>query len=428
MSIRQLFLASGVALAVAATTAHAQGAPAPVAAVTLTQALLAARNNIDVAIARGNVSAARADILSADHAPLPLLTGKLSSIDLQNGIGRGSPVDKRIDKSIGIDWTWERGNKRGLRTLAAQRSASAAEADVEDTQMQQLLATHAAYYDLLAAQERVQEITEVERSAAQLAGTADRRVRAGDLAAQEAARTQIEAQRARLDVQAAELDRTRASIALAQLMGLQGDAASPAAETSWPRADAAPQSAIDLAALVEARPDVRAAQTRVLAAQAQVDSAQAQRKTDVTWGASYDHYPSVSNKLIELRATIPLQWGYRYEGEIARALALQTQAQDALDKARRVATAELLRLQQEALNSARRLAGYDGDIVPRARKVADNAELAFNKGAMPLTDLLDARRTLRATLLEALDARADYARATGAWQLRTRPDTLLPAP
>src|SRR3954470_21792383 len=100
MSIRQLLLASGVALAIAAATAHAQGGPAPLAApptapspataVTLTQALLAARNNIDVAIARGNVSAARADILSADHAPLPLLTGKLSSIDLQNGIGRGS--------------------------------------------------------------------------------------------------------------------------------------------------------------------------------------------------------------------------------------------------------------------------------------------------------------------------------------------------
>jgi hypothetical protein len=37
-----------------------------------------------------------------------------------------------------------------------------------------------------------------------------------------------------------------------------------------------------------------------------------------------------------------------------------------------------------------------------------------------LTDLLDARRTLRTVLLEALAARSDLAKAAGAWQLRTR--------
>ena len=37
-----------------------------------------------------------------------------------------------------------------------------------------------------------------------------------------------------------------------------------------------------------------------------------------------------------------------------------------------------------------------------------------------LTDLLDARRTLRATQLDAINARVDHAKATLAWRLRTQ--------
>ena len=61
--------------------------------------------------------------------------------------------------------------------------------------------------------------------------------------------------------------------------------------------------------------------------------------------------------------------------------------------------------------------------MPRARRATEQAELAYAKGALPLTDLLDARRTLRSTLIDALAARADHAKAIGAWQLRSADDT-----
>ena len=56
--------------------------------------------------------------------------------------------------------------------------------------------------------------------------------------------------------------------------------------------------------------------------------------------------------------------------------------------------------------------------MPRARRVAAMAELAYTQGALTLTDLIEARRTLRAVLLDELSARADHARAHTAWQLR----------
>ncbi|MEQ1658125.1 MAG: TolC family protein, partial [Hylemonella sp.] len=62
---------------------------------------------------------------------------------------------------------------------------------------------------------------------------------------------------------------------------------------------------------------------------------------------------------------------------------------------------------------------YDTEILPRSRRVAEGAELAYRKGALSLTDLLDARRTLRATVLDAVAARSEHAKVQGAWQLRS---------
>ena len=153
MSIRQFLFISSLALAL-----QVQAQPGTAETVTLNQALQAARSNLDVALGRSALAAARADIVGANRSPFPTLSAKFSQMDLQNGIGDGNfMTEKRVDKSIGLDWTWERGNKRELRTLTAERAAAAAQADLDEIRAQQLLATHAGFFDLLAAQERLQE-------------------------------------------------------------------------------------------------------------------------------------------------------------------------------------------------------------------------------------------------------------------------------
>ena len=434
MSIRQLFRAGlpitgrVLASALALTLALALGLPLPAGAQTtttfsLSQALQAARNNLDVSLARRALAAAQGDVLAADHAPAPTIITKAASIDLQNGIGGGNLFSrKRIDKSIGVDWTWERGNKRELRTASAQRSAAAAQADIEDITVQQQLATASSYFDLLATQERISQVDAIARSATQLADTAARRVKAGDLAAQDQARLEIEAQRASTDLLTAQLDRRRAALALAQLTGYSG-AGMLVAQADWPAslaADAASEGAA-LYPAVEARPEVRAAMQRVEAARAALDLASAQKKADVTLGTTYDHFPGTSNRLLELRLQVPLYGvfgGYNFQGEIARAQAQLDQAQDQLEKTRRAASADLQRLQQDRQGAAARALSYETTILPRARKVAEAAELAYSKGAMSLTELIDARRTLRTILIEDLAARTDHAKAAQAWVIR----------
>lgn len=388
-------------------------------AVPLWLVLQAASENLDVTLARRNLAGAQADITSADRAPLPVLSASVGQIDLRNGNGNGRVLqDRSYDKSVGMDWTWERGNKRELRTLGAQRSADAARAELDVTGLQQRVDALQAFYGLLASQERVAEVGQLERHAAELARIAARRLQAGDLSAQDSARTEIEAERARADLRQAELDQQRAALQLWQLTAIGANARALLARADWPGAPQ-PLDPTDLDALVEQRPEVRAARARIEAARAALDGSSALRRSDITWGTSYSHRPGTSTALVELRMQMPLQWGYAYQGEIARASAQLGLAEDALEKVRRVARLELQALQDAVRSSAERTVAFEQEILPRARRVAEGAELAYRRGALSLTDLIDARRTLRITVLDAIAARSAHAQALGAWQLRT---------
>lgn len=391
----------------------------------LTRVLEAARNNFDMAIAHQTAQAAKADVLAADRSPFPIFNAKTSQMYLDSGvsgsqgIGTGPFGQKNINNSGGIDWTWERGNKRALRTQSTGRLADAAQADVQDMLQKQQGAAASAYFDLMAARERSREMHALANSALVLAKSASLRLKAGDLSAQDTTRLEIEAQRAQADAHSAQLDQQRALLLLNQLTALRVDLSHWGIAADWPSLpkEALRNNVPDT--WVEQRPDVKAALERVAAAQATLDLAVSQKKADVTVGSSLDHDPRVSRRSLELRLSVPLQWGYGFEGEMGRAQAQLTQAHDVAEKTKQDARTELQRLLGELHTAVQREILYAQDIVPRARRMAEQAEIAYAKGASSLTDLIDARRTLRSTLIEAAFARADFAKSSVVWSLRT---------
>ncbi|MEO7254466.1 MAG: TolC family protein [Casimicrobium sp.] len=410
-------------LTVVASAVFASGAIAQTP-ITLRDVLRAVNDSAEVRLARQSQAGAEADVLSADHAPLPVLSSKLSQIDLQNGLGAGDWLGrKRIDKAIGIDWTYERGDKRLHRTSAAKSLVAATAAEIQETQLQQMLSAQAAYFDWLAARERVQMATMMQAASEESVNAAQTRLKAGDLSQQDASRIEIDAARVGVDKGTAQLDLARAVVTLAQVTGRSDVAAASAGPVEWPAvADyTLPLAMSDEAStsLIAMRGDVKASRERVSAASSALEGAYALQKVDPTWGISFDHYPGTSTRLIELRVQIPLTWGYRYQGEAARAQSDLKQAELTVERVLRDARTELARLHAEALAMAQRTASFDKDIVPRASQVASQAEFAYKRGALSLTDLLDARRTLRTTQLDALAARADLAKARTALMLRT---------
>jgi cobalt-zinc-cadmium efflux system outer membrane protein len=125
---------------------------------------------------------------------------------------------------------------------------------------------------------------------------------------------------------------------------------------------------------------------------------------------------------MELRLQMPLQWNYRFEGEIARAQAQATQSQEVLEQTRVQAETELQALYQDFTAARARWQAHRDEILPKARQVLEQAELAYQKGGVSLTDLLDARRTYHNTWLDGLSARLDHAVSYASLVLWSEPE------
>ncbi|MDB5806569.1 MAG: outer membrane protein cobalt-zinc-cadmium efflux system [Betaproteobacteria bacterium] len=400
--------------------ALAQAAP-DLRALTLpaAESLLASKNR-DIAMARRALDQASADVKVAAQPPNPQLTLGVGSYNPSLGIGSGGPRSKALDSSVRIDQLLERGNKLGLRVENAKRLEQAAGEDLNDIGRQQLLAVRGAYFDLLAAQEKVIASEDTAQLFGKTVDAAQLRQRAGDLAVSDVSRVRVDALRAQNDARAAQADLSRARLTLAYLIGVDARAAEIRAVTPWP-AHTLPDAA-QAEALIDRRPDVRAAQARVDAADKARDLAQAQRTRDVSIGAQYDHYPVTDSNTLGtgntfgVSVSVPLFLRNNNEGGIARAQADWYAARDGLDRVRALALSDVLRARSDLENAAERLGRFESDLLPAAQKSADAAEFAFKNGALAVMDLLDARRTLKSVLIDAANSRADYAKALAAWQ------------
>jgi cobalt-zinc-cadmium efflux system outer membrane protein len=119
-----------------------------------------------------------------------------------------------------------------------------------------------------------------------------------------------------------------------------------------------------------------------------------------------------------VRAQFPWQINYQFEGEIRQAAAAVQRSEEMLRLTTQLAISDMLALDLKKDRSAERLALFETQIRAQARQVLQRAEAAYNRGATPLTDLLEARRTHLAVELDAVQARADASRAATEWVLR----------
>ena len=392
-------------------------APADLESLSLAGAeRLVVERNRDVQRARRGLEVSRADVVAAGAPPNPIVTLGTGLINPQSGIGKAAvPGSARIEQLI------ERGNKRELRAETAQRLEAAASADLADALRQQRFAAASGYYDLLLAQDRVVTAQENAALFARSVEATERRLKDGDVSPADLSRLRVDALRAENEVRAAEADRTRAQLALAYLIGAEREAASIRAADTWPGLEEATQTAID-DAMLDGRPDAAAARERVEAASKARELARSLVTRDLTVGAAVDRFPpSETNTLgtgttVGLTLSFPLFVRYAYEGEIARAEAEYSAATELLDLTRAQARSELAGALADLNAAAARLRRYDDSLLVEARKAADYAEYAYRNGAIGLIDLLDARRTLRAVMLDAAAVRADYAKALARWR------------
>lgn len=367
----------------------------------------------ELALARSLVDAAEGDLQAAGARPNPFVSLGLLSISPAQGIGSGRWKDKKMDNVLRVDQLIERGDKRELRQRGAESRLVAAQRDLDDVGRQQLGELRRAYYDLLLAQDKLRLAEESAQLQAKGLDVAQRRQKAGDLAPVEVSRLAIDKARADNEARQALSDLEQARHRLAYLLGREQEASQLLAADTWPDA-----SALLGEARLEGRPDLEAARRRITAAEADRDLARAQRKRDVSVGVQVErNNQNDPANSVGFGVSMPLFLWHEYEGEIRRAEAGYDNARLQFEQLQAQATGQVGQARSALLAARDRLQRLEQGLLADAERVAAAAELAYNKGAMGLMDLLDARRTLRQLRIEALTARADYAKALSDWQL-----------
>lgn len=398
------------------------------AGLTLAQALTMARaHNHDLKLSRFAAAGAQANIVIADVAPNPLLTMQSSSINPGAGLGSGSLWKKSIDTTLRIDQLIERGGKRELRTENARKLAQAAQADSADTVRQLDVLVSQAYADLLAAQDKRMAAQDAAQLFDAMLDAAQKRKSAGDIAGADVERIKVDTLRAKNDVDAAAGELTRSRYALALLLGQNGPADKLEATDAWPEVDkiVIPAEDKNLEQIVALRADVLAATARVDAAKAGSQFAQSLRTRDVSIGLQYEHYPQLGDSQpgsahsYGVSVQIPLFVRSYYKGEILAAESALDAANENLDKTRDAAANEIQSAAFAVKSTAERVRRNRDELLVAAAKSAQAAEYAYQHGAAGVMDVLDARRTLRATRLDALTALADYSKALALWRAAT---------
>lgn len=375
-------------------------------------------HNREVKLASVAVRGAEADLVAAGQAPNPQLSLNVASISPQEGFGAGGLREKQMDSILRLEQLIERGEKRELRTQSADARLDATRRDFDDARRQQRLLLWSAYYDLLLMQEKRRAAVDAAALYARSLEAGEARLRAGDISLSDRSRLRVEKLRAENDARQAVADLDRAQVALAYLIGQEAAASKLVAVDAWPVLDSEAPAAGD--AVIAQRPDIRAAQARVVAAEAARDLARSLKKRDVTVGVQLEHnLQNAPRNSFGFGVSVPLFVRYEYEGEIARAEADLQLAREQLERLVAQALGDADQARSQLAASAERRQRLETELLPDAERVARSAEFAYSKGAMGLGDLLDARRVWRQVQLDAAQTRADYAKARAAWHMLT---------
>lgn len=400
-----LFLHPLPASATASPQAEAAAAP-----ISLTGALSLAENeNIDVIRARLALKTAQANLRIAAAAPNPIFS--VNAVQIRPSQVGVLPYGQLVDTVARIDLPLERGGKRRARTATANALIDAAQDDLVSARRDMREAVYDAYFDLKAAENRVGILQAIASGYADSLAIATKQQRAGALSNGDLARQNVEAARARTDAAQSITQWRAAQLALGTLIGREVQSDMLATADDWPTPDSSNGQDADM--IATHRPDVLAAQARTEAARRNLDGAHALRHPDVTVGVQYERAGGdlgVGDSVgVGVSVPLPVRNRYLGEGEAAATALVQAEAEER--KALSVATADIMIARRTLQESSDRRREFDETQLPAARQAAEVAEFAYKHGATSLIELLDARRSLRAVELGAIDARSDEANA-----------------
>ena len=369
--------------------------------------------NRDLAAARESLAIANAQIAIAQVSPDPSLTVGANQIDVSR---QGNPTTAGAQLSLPI----ELGGKRAARVAVARSGVLAAQSDYDDAIRTVRAGAANAYADVLHARLVQGQKEGVFESLQKLVAINRQRLAAGDAPEVALLQSRVEARQFQAEVIFATGERAAADTALLQLLGPAAAQSGPVELSGDLRAVPGAIDTAHVLALLDQRPDLRAATARVEQAARQVELEQARRIIDVSLGAGWQHNFPVAGQglaaadLVGVSLTVPLPFSRIYRGELDAALASQRQAHSQLQAARTRAGSELRQALARFSAAAARVALYDSEALADADALLEKMLYSYQRGGATLVETLIAQRASSDVHLAWFDALNDRAHTLAA--------------
>ena len=397
------------ALCVAATAAGRARAQTP-APLTIDRAVMEALDrNLAVVAERDNVAVADARVLTASLRPNPVLTASVmlpdatifnSGINPKEGIVRG-------------DVLLERGAKRERRMEVAREARSVTELQLQNTIRALTLNVQSAFIDVQQAQSGLQLARESLAAFDEIVAINTERVRSGDLAPVELARSRLAALQFRNDIRSRE---AKLAVAVHRLRTLLGRTDTSPIEVAGElrrdipalQPDALQHSALQL------RPDLKALERDQARSAADVRLQLAQGKVDYTVSAEFHRQlapGSLTGNEWGVFFSAPLPFFNRNQGETERARREAHQAAARIAALQSDITGEMRGAWEQYTTTRELVDTIEQQMLTPAREVRDTTAYSYRRGEASFVELIDAQRTFNETMQSYNEARAEFARS-----------------
>lgn len=376
--------------------------------VSLDQAIqLALANNPDLKATRTQIAQSKAQEITANLRPNPLLSGDSQFVPIFNPSEFSTDALNSITQfDIGVGYLFERGGKRKHRLQAAQDATAVTRSEVSDAERTLTFNVAQQFINALLAKSNLNFATLDLTSFQQTVNISEERYKAGDISEGDLLKIKLQLLTFQTDVAQARVAKAQALISLRQLLGYD----------SVPRDyDVAGDleyvplmgnlDDLQAKALAE-RPDLRAARQSVKAAESQIGLARANAKQDLDLSMNYSHVSGASST--SWFFNIPLPIFDRNQGEIQRTIFARDQSSFAATSAEDRVMADVRNAWEAVSSNDQIVKLYTSGYLKQAQDSRDISDYAYKGGAATLLDLLDAERSYRTTQLGYRQALAAY--------------------
>ena len=366
---------------------------------TLQKAIdLALDSNLDLAVAKREIEATQGQVIQAQARPNPELAY--------------SQEDKRAStgtQSVQINVPVEIGGKRAARITAAERGRDIASEELNVRRVEIRATVIAAFFEALAAQERVA----LAGASVDLAGRATdavvKRVAAGKVSPVEETKARVAESGVRVELAQAQSEQRNARARLVSLLG----ANPPRFTTVAGSVDELPAvlSFENVQQRLSASPTLRRAQMEVERRRSLVDVERSKRVPNVTVSMGVKRPNELQRDQLLFGVSVPLPLFDRNQGNLLEALKREDKAQDELQALNVRVSTEVFQARERLEYILSEVDVLQRDVLPGAKSAYDAATIGFEYGKFNFLEVLDAQRTYFAAKSQYLKALAEAHRA-----------------